>query len=68
MTYLQRYKKYPTLTQTINNHQPKTLIGFANPASPYLADTVLISTFKRSNPLTPGHVKDVFVPNSPDKA
>ena len=34
-------------------------------ASPYLTDTVLIATFKRSNPFTEGDLNDIIIPNSP---
>ncbi|MBI4931708.1 MAG: T9SS type A sorting domain-containing protein [Bacteroidetes bacterium] len=32
---------------------------------PYLSDGVLIAAITRTNPLPPGHIKDIIIPNSP---
>jgi hypothetical protein len=41
-----------------------TLKNLLMAASPYLTDTVLIATIKRTQPLANGHIKDIMVANS----
>jgi len=53
------------LNKVSSNISSGALKDFLLAGSPYLTDTVLIAALNRSQPMTPGHIKDVMVPNSP---